>query len=276
MNFFLEYLTQQDISIISKLATALLPQYRDFDVGHDILNTEEKRIIDALKINTKGTSVDLKHTDISTEKLEHFIRDVNVATLHFSGNCALLSTIVMYNLLNRHNSFLAASNTYPILTGVSESVASKLLLGQDLTQYGYRCNSIDALETQILECYIATGKQVFTISATEYRVPIVGETGHDFNAVVLMDKDGNPRVQFVDAWKTSDHLPSKDNLINKYSGENPIYEVLYCENEELIRDIAQIKSALYEGKETSMQKFKREVRLMGDDGKDVAPDQNLL
>lgn len=247
MEYFLANCTPEMLSLMAISLTALKigyeytkDKFKYDEFSKNSANLEDQRIVNALKINKKSSAFDLKNNQSNSKKLENFISDINASLFHYSGNCALLSTIVMYNFLNTNDISLAAKNTYPIMEGISQDDASEFLLGQTLTEYGEKLKTIEDLENKIIECYEKKGEKVFSISASGYKVPFVGETGHCFNAVVLLDKDQKPTVQFVDAWKTSNYLPSKYDLEHKYSGKSPSYQISFCENKELIKNFSEI------------------------------------
>lgn len=262
MEYFLANCTPKMLSLMAISLTVLKigyeytkDKFKYDEFPKNSANLEDQRIVNALKINKKSIAFDLKNNQNDTKKLENFISDINASLFHYSGNCSLLSTVVMYNFLNTNNISLAARNTYPIMEGISQYYASEFLLGQTFTEYGGQLKTIEDLENKIIECYEKKGEQVFLISASGYKVPFVGETGHCFNAVVLLDKDQKPSVQFVDAWKTSNYLPSKYDLEHKYSGKSPSYQISFCENKELIKNFSEInfkkiKNTLHDLKNT--------------------------
>ena len=209
-------------------------QYR---IKQEILSRDvtasEQRAVDALRINLRPTPRNLEKYD--RKNINKVVGEVNCATVHFSGNCALLSSIVMYNLLNEHDCYLASSNTYPIIKSVD--MIDDLIFGQELEHTGFECTSAKQLEEELLRCYRETNERVYCISASGYKLPIVGKTGHAFNAVIFEDEKGVPFVQYVDAWKRN-HTPTKDAIAKRYSGDSIVFNGFYCPNKALIRDFS--------------------------------------
>jgi plasmid virulence protein D len=67
---------------------------------------------------------------LDREKLSSIASQVNAAPyLHFTGNCALLSACMLYNLI-RNKVILGAGNIYPITKGLSPSSVQMLLFGE--------------------------------------------------------------------------------------------------------------------------------------------------
>ena len=201
-----------------------------------ILETQVKRkdytpIIRALKLNQKPTPIQKESFDRAN--LTTVVSEVNASHVHISGNCALLAVSLMYNLLNVHECFLAVKNTYPIYEGVDPVVAEKVILGQSLS-FSNQC-SLDDLEKTIVDTYNKTGEKVFSIQAYEYSIPILGEMGHCFNALVYLDEHQQPQVQFMDAWRTSSPLPSMDMLRQHYNASTR-FDILYCANKALLKN----------------------------------------
>lgn len=147
--------------------------------------------------------------------------ETNAAMLHCSGNCVLLSACLLHNLMEPQHR-LAVGNSYPIYEGFDSRVVEPLIFGQELESVGC-CDSIDATRETILATYQETGQRFFVLSTTGYQLPLLGECGHALNAVVILDHQGEPAVQFVDAWKTSNPTPSDEELAARY--RNAIFEI---------------------------------------------------
>jgi salmonella plasmid virulence protein D len=208
------------------------------EIAPKLLDTRN-RMLRALKVNQKPTLFNPEHYD--KNNLEHVVREVNAAHVHFSGNCALLSIILMYNLLNEHQCYLAAKNTYPILEGLSEHSAAKILLGQDLKLVGDVCFVHELTEDEIINHYEKTGEQVFLISITSFN-RLTGPTGHVLNARVYLDEQAKPKVQFMDAWRTSKPLFSIDYL-KKHYPSHAFCSILYCPDKKLIQNYSSLRES---------------------------------
>jgi plasmid virulence protein D len=210
---------------------------------------QEKRVYRALVFQKLQQNIDVDN--LSQNQLKKYARKTNAARFHFSGNCRLLSEIFMFNMLNKKGDFLSAKNIYPIFKGADE--ISPTLFGQSLKLYlepqenkpkdsdhFYHNNTthlVDQLEQRLLNCFQSTGQRVFKIDASTW-FPIFGRIGHCFNAVILMDNTQQPYVQFVDAWRSSNPLPTKQYLSKKYPPKDAMFSFHYCENPGLISDIS--------------------------------------
>ena len=193
----------------------------------------EQRAVDALRVNLQPTKRNLEK--YNRENINKVVSEINCATVHFSGNCSLLSNIVMYNLLNEHDCYLAGSNTYPILKSVDG--IEDLFFGQELEDTGATCYDCYQLKDELLRCYRETKERVFCVDVKGYKLPIVGKAGHAFNAVIFEDEKGVPFVQFVDAWKRN-HMPTTKEIQKQYSGDSIFFKSYYCPDKALIRDFS--------------------------------------
>jgi salmonella plasmid virulence protein D len=209
---------------------------RPTETDPKLLDTRN-RMLRALKVNQKPTLFNPEHYD--KKNLEHVVREVNAAHVHFSGNCALLSTTLMYNLLNEHQCYLAAKNTYPIFEGISEYHAAEILLGQGLKPVGDARFVHELTEDEIIEHYEKTGEHVFLISLASFN-RLTGATGHVLNALVYLDEQAKPRVQFMDAWRTSKPLFSIDYL-KKHYNSHALCSIQYCPNKKLIQNHSSLR-----------------------------------
>jgi plasmid virulence protein D len=180
----------------------------------DFKDAKSERIIKALK--SKKDPEEITYQSLTKEKLAQIANDVNGSYLHYTGNCVLLARTMLYNLTNETN-ILSANNTPPFYSPLSRISSEKILFGKELVSLSGHF-STDELESAVLEVYKRYKQAFCVITSIGYRLPIVGKTSeHDFNAVVLFDKEANkPYVQFVDAWKTSNYTPSKEELKQRY------------------------------------------------------------
>lgn len=203
----------------------------------------ERSSLSALKLNKSPVKINLE--DVTKKQLMQYVREVNSALFHISGNCQLLSDVLMYNLLNEQGYFLSAKNTFPILRGATR--IDEYLLGQFLQPYTSNdeqrpefipeddvftwktySNTIDQLEKRILACHHKTKEKVFQIIASGYHIPLLGAGGHVFNAIILQNEQNEPVVQFLDAWLKSNPLPTKKYLNQKFSGKDVKLFFQYC------------------------------------------------
>ena len=246
MLFLLRYCNKNQLSkmalflsvlAISYKASKDLYKYSQFRINKSVTKPGLIKILNALKVNKYPTIIDLNNKNISNKALKTFVADSNGALMHYSGNCVLLATLIMRNFLANDRVSLAAKNTYSIFEGIDINESTNLLLGQHLI-YSRPFNSIEELESHIIRNFNTNGERVFIILSEGYKVPIVGESGHAFNAVVLTDLNNKPYVQFIDAWKTSNYLPSIKELQQKYFGSSASFTVGYWRFKNLIPDFS--------------------------------------
>lgn len=146
---------------------------------------------------------------------------VNNTHFHYSGNCALLSACLHYDIHHRQN-ILSSKNTTSLTVGLSGNIVDVVIFGQKLKQS--RCfHSVYEVEEEILKRNCSNNEYLFIISAENYIVPIVGECGHDFNAVVIYEDNKASYVQFIDSWKTNNILPSTRELKKHFSSSALFY-----------------------------------------------------
>ncbi|EBD2869068.1 SPI-2 type III secretion system effector cysteine hydrolase SpvD, partial [Salmonella enterica] len=111
------------------------------------------------------------------------------------------------------------------------AIVDKIIFGHELNQ-SYCLNSIDEVEKEILNRYDIKRESSFIISAENYIAPIIGECRHDFNAVVICEYDKKPYVQFIDSWKTSNILPSLQEIKKHFSSSGEFYVRAYDEKHD--------------------------------------------
>ncbi|MFU9137477.1 T3SS effector cysteine hydrolase SpvD family protein [Erwinia tasmaniensis] len=183
-------------------------------------SNDVKRIKDALRIESKVRT--LYPQNLSQHDLKQMARYVNNTYVHYSGNCVLLSACLHYNIHHRQD-ILSSKNTASPTVGLDSAIVDKIIFYQDLNQ-SYCLNSIDEVEAEILNRYDIKRESSFIISAENYMIPIIGECGHDFNAVVICEYDKKPYVQFIDAWNTSNTLPGLQE-IKKHFPSSPSFHI---------------------------------------------------
>ncbi len=145
---------------------------------------------------------------------------VNNTRIHYSGNCAVLAAAFHYNAINRLN-ILSVENTSSPFVGFESQVVHEVVFGKRLK--GSCClHSLREVTEEILRRYEVDGEMFFIVAVEDYYVGFL-EVGHDFNAVVLLDDDAKPCVQFVDTWKTSDTMPSTDRLTDRFPANSHFY-----------------------------------------------------
>lgn len=182
--------------------------------------SEASRIEASLQTFKDPKRIDINKLD--KETLNSIAKDTNAAFVHFSGNCALLAHCFLYNYINQKQE-LAAINTYPVYEGVSSDIVEEALFGDTLIEI-CKSENLKDIEKEILNNYNQTGQSCFILNTSGYQVPLMGSSGHELNAVVLKDKFGNPKVQFVDCWKTSQCTPTHDQLAARY--KNATFKLL--------------------------------------------------
>lgn len=168
--------------------------------GNDV--DDIRRIRQALHIEPRAQSLPAQ---LSLGDLKHIADFVNFTTLHYSSNCALLSACVHYNIENGAT-LLRATNIPGPLESMDSDIVEGVIFGKLLTP-SRGLHSLEEVSHEVLRRYDVDGHKSCIVGAEKYQVPLMGETGHDFNAVVLMDPNNKPFVQYVDAWKTSNTTP---------------------------------------------------------------------
>ncbi|ELI3448585.1 SPI-2 type III secretion system effector cysteine hydrolase SpvD [Salmonella enterica subsp. enterica serovar Dublin] len=191
-------------------------------------SNEVKRIKDALCIESKERI--LYPQNLSRDNLKQMARYVNNTYVHYSGNCVLLSACLHYNIHHRQD-ILSSKNTASPTVGLDSAIVDKIIFGHELNQ-SYCLNSIDEVEKEILNRYDIKRESSFIISAENYIAPIIGECRHDFNAVVICEYDKKPYVQFIDSWKTSNILPSLQEIKKHFSSSGEFYVRAYDEKHD--------------------------------------------
>ena len=94
-----------------------------------------------------------------------------------------------------------------------------------LTPLGPPSRTLEEVRDLILRHYKRTHERDYVIKAFGYQVPVLGPCGHAFNAVIL-DNAIKPVVQFVDAWKTSEVLPTLQQLQSRMHPDTQF--IVYC------------------------------------------------
>ena len=170
--------------------------------AHDV-----KRIKQALHIEPRAQALPKQ---LNLSDLKQITDFVNCTTLHYSANCSLLAACVHYNI-EKGAMLLCAENTTSPLVGMDSDVVEQVIFGKVLNA-SHNLYSLDEVSHEVLRRYDVDGSKSCIVGAQNYRVPLIGETGHDFNAAVLLDANNQPYVQFVDAWKTSNTTPDRTSF----------------------------------------------------------------
>ena len=144
---------------------------------------------------------------LSLSDLKRIAEFVNFTTLHYSANCALLAACVHYNI-EKGASLLSAKNTTSPYMGMDPDIVAKVIFGKALNA-SRDLYSLEEVNNEVLRRFDINGNKCCIVGAQNYRVPLIGESGHDFNAVVLLDSHNKPYVQYLDAWKTSNTTPDR-------------------------------------------------------------------
>lgn len=173
----------------------------DNDV-HDV-----RRIKQALHIEQRAQALP---EQLSLSDLKRIADFVNATTLHYSANCALLAACVYYNI-EKGATILGAENTTSPLVGMDSDIVEQVIFGK-VHNASHTLYSLEEVSHEVLRRYDVEGSKSCIVGAQNYRVPLIGETGHDFNAAVLLDANNQPYVQFVDAWKTSNTTPDRTSF----------------------------------------------------------------
>ena len=204
----------------AKNAESILSQYSFYEV---------RRITEALRVS-KYASENISANGPTYDQLKKIAHNVNAAFFHCSGNCVLISRVLLYNL--SYNQNLSCVNTYPITIGVDEDVVELTLFGKNLDRFaqcydwivwskgqGDEVNDkcmIDNVETKILDRFKKTNQRYYIVTFSGYAVPFLGRCSHSLNAVVLT-QGAETKVQFVDAWRALRSMPTKIELARRTS-----------------------------------------------------------
>lgn len=220
-------------------------QYKSFSETNFTNNNQvlekERRILNALQWNICPTKI---QSSYNKSNIKQVVREVNAVSFHYSGNCCLLAILVMYNFLNPYNCYLAAKNTYPIFSGIELETASHFLLKQDLKRIEKTgLPDMYCVEHYILKHYQATGECIFLITV-DYNLFPFGRMGHVFNALIYIDGNNEPAIQYIDAWKCSRPLLSYKDLNKRFPCGSGTFNIYYCENKNLINDFSPSKQAI--------------------------------
>ena len=90
-------------------------------------NRGESRVSEALVL-IKNPNPPTVRAVLGKGGLSNLALKTNAALVHFSGNCALLSRCMLFNLRHlKDRVLLGAKNTAPFYEGVDEDAADKLL-----------------------------------------------------------------------------------------------------------------------------------------------------
>lgn len=162
------------------------------------------RIRQSLHVESRAQSLP---EQLSLSDLKRIAEFANFTTLHYSANCALLAACVHYNI-EKGASLLSAKNTTSPYMGMDPDIVAKVIFGKALNA-SRDLYSLEEVDNEVLRRYDINGNKSCIVGAQNYRVPLIGESGHDFNAVVLLDSHNKPYVQYLDAWKTSNTTPDR-------------------------------------------------------------------
>ncbi len=180
--------------------------------ANNCTHVDKQRIMDALEYNKRNFQFTLN--ELNQDMLKKLAYYTNSSFIHYSGNCTLLSTCLLFNLKYGRN-ILSAKNSSPFNVALSGSTSAQIVFGQKLTKSNQSFSTVSALEAEIINVFQNEGERFFKISSTGYTVPIMGECGHCLNAVVL-GSGTSINVIYVDAWKTSNYLSSSQELQKRY------------------------------------------------------------
>ncbi|MHC8353961.1 T3SS effector cysteine hydrolase SpvD family protein [Pseudomonas sp. LB3P81] len=162
---------------------------------------------------------------LSVEDLRQIARFANYTYIHYSGNCSLLSACVHYNIENNAN-ILRCENTSSPHMALDSDVVDMFVFG-DVLNLSCCFHSLEEVDKEVLRRYEVNGERSCIVGAENYVVPLIGECAHDFNAVVLLDSESKPMVQYLDSWKTSNTTPSMEEL-KSYFPASAYFTVRSC------------------------------------------------
>jgi plasmid virulence protein D len=213
---------QLDIEINKQKIMEYLDRHKiSSESKQDHLN-ECSRVENAIIVNESPEKIPNK---LTKQVLADLAYKTNNTYIHYSGNCVLLATCIFYNLTERKIE-LTVQNTGKPWTGFNSEIVEPMLLGKRLGETLGPFKTLDEVEVAILKEYKISGKYVFVLDTSEYILPIMGRLPlglsleHALNVLVILDQNNEPMVQFLDAWKTSDTLPTKESLASRYTGGN--------------------------------------------------------
>ncbi len=198
---------------LAKLVSQYSDQFPDFiqNNANHCNDADKQRIMSSLEYNEGNFQ--FAEDELDRNILKKLAYYTNSSVVHCSGNCVLLSTCLLFNLKNGRN-ILAAKNSYPLKMGLSNAAAIQIIFGRNLN-VSQQFYTIEALELEIIRIFKDEGERFFKIRSDGYAVPLMGESGHTLNAVVV-GSGSFIEVVYVDAWKTSNYLFSAQQLQKRY------------------------------------------------------------
>lgn len=167
--------------------------------------------LSALKPQSNPKPIDIDH--LNREVLINLVNNTHDCLIHYSGNCGILSGALLFNL-KAGQLLLRVSNSELLIRGLHRYAVNKLLFsGPGNFHTLETVTGTRQLENKLLDLYRETNERFFRINNNH----------HQWNAVILLEK-GEPVVQFVDAWKTSNPVPSSSEFSENYA-PNEIFDI---------------------------------------------------
>jgi salmonella plasmid virulence protein D len=181
------------------------------------------RVFDAVKPSTESYSME---GEIDAGKLSKMASKTNAAGFwHYTGNCVLLSRCFLYNMIHKTLSFVV-NNTKKWWKGISTDIMDTFLFHKELTEVSGDYTDVDSLTWRLLYEYKKNKENSCFIIRVERQVFGL-ELGHDFNAVIVLDKEGKPQVVFVDPWRTyRRNVMTVDELAKKFLPDHQTFGIL--------------------------------------------------
>lgn len=207
VNFLFESIFTQWKYDKKSLPEDVIKRYQDLDGP----TPEANRVMRGL-VGIKNKQK-ISENDLNIPGLKKLAQNTNASFIHYSANCELLAACLLRNLEDGELT-IAAKNSFPFYKGLNPRAVDYVVFKRNLT----KCmvvDSINKVEESVLKHFEKTGKRFYLIRARRYKIPFFGKKGHSFNAVVLFNEN-KPYVQFVDVWKTSNHTPQSQDVVNRY------------------------------------------------------------
>lgn len=178
----------------------VLSEFQDRAVNDNYFH-DARRIKQALHVEPRAQVLPER---LNLHDLKQIARGVNMTTLPDTASCALLAACVHYNIEKGGIVLCAKDMSLPL--GMDTEIMDAIIFGKRLKVSRALC-SLEEVSQEVLGRYSLEGNKSYIISTDNCLIPLLGNLGHDFNAVVLQDSTDKPFVQYVDAWTLCDTTP---------------------------------------------------------------------
>lgn len=197
-----------------------LSEFQDRAVEDNYFH-DARRIKQALHVEPRAQVLP---EQLNLNDLKQIARGVNMTTLPDTASCALLAACVHYNIEKGAIILYAKDMSLPL--GMDTEIMDTIIFGERLKVSSALC-SLEEVSQEILHRYSLEGNKSYIVSTDNCLIPLLGNLGHDFNAVVLQDLTDKPFVQFVDAWTLGDTTPDSARF-QRHFPSGAVFTVRAC------------------------------------------------